>query len=58
MQATYYAIRNYGNDQNYIVEKTIANALYRLNGHKTMTNGDKTALEMLGFTFTEVIRPR
>jgi hypothetical protein len=58
MQATYYTLRNYGNDQKYIVEEKISRALYRLNGHRTMTDSDQLALEQLGFTFTEVIKPK
>ena len=47
----------YGTTMFYIVDFKTANAVRNLTGAKTQTNQAKSALEDLGFTFTEVINP-
>ena len=47
----------YGNTLTYVKDKEIAQAIRILTNSKTLSGNDIGALEMLGFTFKEVLAP-
>lgn len=53
----YYTKHVYGIAKDYALDKTINEAVQLLNGHTTMTDQDKKALELLGYSFTKVLQP-
>lgn len=59
-QIRFYTKSVYGMPTMYLsretdAERTVANAIASLTGRKTLATSDMAALEVLGFTFTEMI---
>lgn len=51
-----YRIKSvYGKDSRYIVDPVIAGAVKTLTGKMTLLDADMKALEVLGFTFKQVL---
>jgi hypothetical protein len=57
MTIAIYKKNNYGIVSWYVLDTTQAEAISALTGKKTISNSNMKALEVLGFTFTEVIAP-
>jgi hypothetical protein len=53
----YYIKHVYGNQNMYIADKTQAQAIQNLTNQKTLTTSTMRALEVLGFTFEQVLTP-
>jgi hypothetical protein len=51
----FYRDRVYGVIKNYVKDPEVANAITMLTSRKTLTEQDMKALELLGFTFEEVL---
>jgi hypothetical protein len=55
MNIEYYKKSNYGIESMYIKDIKIAEAVRGLTDKKTISNSNIKCLELLGFTFTEVL---
>ena len=58
MNITYYTKSNYGTEQFYIIDESIASSIKKLTGRITLTASDMKAFESLGHIFTETLKPR
>jgi hypothetical protein len=54
----YYRKSVYGKDLLYILDERTANLMRCLTRNQTLRLDDKRTLELLGFTFKEVLAPR
>jgi hypothetical protein len=57
-EITFYRRSVYGVEHMYIADPTMAGYIWGLTGTKTMLKQHKRALELMGYTFTEVLPPR
>ena len=57
-QIQYFTRRVYGVSTMYLLNDDVKKAIKLMTGRKTMTQADKTALELLGFTFAEIVDPQ
>ena len=57
MKIQYFVRFVYGLEKMYIVDGKIKEAINYLTGKSTFSNGDRKALEDLGFTFEQVVDP-
>jgi hypothetical protein len=55
MNITYYIKYVYGTPTAYLVDETFQKILRAFNGHKSLTETDKKAFELLGYTFIQVL---
>jgi hypothetical protein len=54
----YYKKIVYGNERGYILDTGMAQAVYCVSGKTTLCNTTMKGLEMLGFSFKEVLPPK
>jgi hypothetical protein len=54
----YYKKIVYGNERGYILDTRMAQAVYCVSGKTTLCNTTMKGLEMLGFSFKEVLPPK
>ncbi len=58
MEITFYRKNVYGKEMMYIAGEISRLAVMQLTKKSTIDEGDMTALNILGFTFTEVLAPK
>lgn len=58
MQIDYYIEKQYGVDRRYIVQESVARQVRMLTRRMTLEESDIKALEALGMTLKEVLKPR
>ena len=58
MKIQYYTKNVYGADHRYIIDEKIKLAVMKLTGQTTLTPYAQEALQMLGFEFEEVLKPK
>lgn len=58
MEITYYIEKHYGIERVYIVDPRTAKNVSEMTRRATLDTRDMRALEALGFTLKEVIKPR
>lgn len=45
----------YGKELMYVKDEKLAQSLFQLTGHRTLTDDAKKAMESIGFTFEQVL---
>lgn len=58
MKIEIYTKNVYGNELTYFVDSKEATAIRILTSQKTLSEGNRKALETLGFTFEEILAPK
>ncbi len=58
MNINYYIKQVYGKDTLYIEDEKTATIVKKLTGLKTLTMDTKCAMEELGFTFSQILKPQ